>query len=257
MNFIRAVVRPPGPNFAEGLSTSGLGPPQLDAAPRQHEQYCAALSMCGLDLIRLPADPRFPDSTFVEDTAVITPRGAIIARPGAPSRAGETDAIRDVLAPLFPRLARIEPPGTLDGGDVCHADDRFLIGRSARTNADGARQLAAWLHSLGYPSDIIDVRLYPKLLHLKSGLSYLGDGRLLVVDGLSDVPLLSEFDQIRVPPGEEYAANCVRVNDHVLVPAGFPALHTLLGERGDATIEVEMSEFRKLDGGLSCLSLRF
>jgi dimethylargininase len=257
MNFTRAIIRPPGPNFAEGLSTSGLGPPQLDAALQQHERYCAALSTCGLDVIRLPPDPRFPDSTFVEDPAVITPRGAIIARPGASSRAGETDAIRDVLAPLFPGLARIEPPGTLDGGDVCHADDRFLIGRSARTNADGARQLSAWLHSLGYLSDIIDVRPYPKLLHLKSGLSYLGHGRLLVVNGLSDARELRGFDQMRVPPGEEYAANCVRVNDHVLVPAGFPALAMLLHECGAATIEVEMSEFRKLDGGLSCLSLRF
>ncbi len=256
MNFTRAIVRPPGPNFADGLTVAGLGSPRLDDALAQHDRYCAALSACGLELIRLPADPAFADSTFVEDTAVITHRGAIITRPGAPSRAGEVHAIRDVLAPMFGDLARINPPGTLDGGDVCQAEDRFLIGLSDRTNADGARQLAAWLTSLGYSSGIIDVRTFPNLLHLKSGLSDLGDGRLLVVDGLGDEPLLREFDQVRVPAGAEYGANCLRINDDILMPAGFPTLQTVLQDCGYATIAVEMSEFRKMDGGLSCLSLR-
>jgi dimethylargininase len=256
MNFTRAIVRPPSLNFADGLTVAGLGAPRLDDALAQHDRYCVALSTCGLDLIRLPADPAFADSTFVEDTAVITPRGAIITHPGAPSRAGEVHAVRDVLTPMFCELAGIEPPGTLDGGDVCQADDRFLIGLSDRTNADGARQLAAWLKSLGYSSGIVDVRPFPKLLHLKSGVSYLGDGRLLVVDGLGDEPLLREFDQVRVPAGAEYGANCLRVNDNVLMPAGFPTLRAVLQDRGLATIAVEMSEFRKMDGGLSCLSLR-
>src|SRR5262245_34968232 len=150
MRFTRAIVRPPGHNFADGLTTSGLGPPRLNEALAQHAEYCAALHACGLDLLRLPADPCFPDATFVEDAAIVTARGAIVTRPGAPSRAGETDGIRDVLAPLFHDLARIEPPGTLDGGDVCQMEDRFLIGISHRTSADGARQLAAWLRSLGY-----------------------------------------------------------------------------------------------------------
>jgi dimethylargininase len=257
MECSRAIVRAPGPNFAAGLTSSGLGPPRLDVAISQHEQYCAALRACGVDVLHLPADPRFPDSTFVEDTAVVTSRGAIVTRPGAPSRAGEIDAIAAVLSPLFQRLARIEPPGLLDGGDVCQADDRFLIGLSGRTNDDGARQLAAWLQSLGYSSDVIDVRTCPHLLHLKSGLSYLGDGRLLVADSLADAPSLREFAQIPVPAGMEYAANCVRVNDRVLVPAGFPAMEAVLQDRGYATIAVEMSEFRKMDGGPTCLSLRF
>jgi dimethylargininase len=256
MQFTRAIVRRPGPNFAAGLTTSGLGPPHLDDALAQHEHYCAALHACGVDLLRLPADPRFPDATFVEDTAVLTARGAIVTRPGAPSRVGETDAVRTVLAPLFHDLARIEFPGTLDGGDVCQVEDRFIIGLSDRTNAEGARQLAAWLHSLGYSSDIVDVRPDPRLLHLKSGLSYLGDGRLLVVDSLSDAPVLRALEQIRVPAGAEYAANCIRVNDYVIMPAGFPTLQSVLQDRGFATIAVEVSEFRKMDGGLSCLSLR-
>jgi dimethylargininase len=256
MNLTRAIVRPPGPNFAEGLTTSALGSPRLADAVQQHVLYSTALRECGLELLRLPVDPRFPDSTFVEDTAIITPCGAIITRPGAPSRAGETDEIRNLLAPLFPGLAQIEPPGTLDGGDVCQADDRFLIGISARTNAEGAEQLEAWLQSLGFSTAVLDVRQYPFLLHLKSGLSYLGDGRLLLVDALIGAPALNDFEQIYVPCGAEYAANCLLINGRVLVPAGFPTLQAVLAERGFATIPVDMSEFRKMDGGLSCLSLR-
>jgi len=257
MTFTRAIVRPPGASFAEGLTTSGLGPPRLDDALAQHERYCAALRASGLEVVQLAAAHEFPDSTFVEDTAVVTSRGAIITRPGAPSRAGEADAMRSVLAALFRDLTRIEPPGTLDGGDVCQIEDRFLIGLSARTNADGARQLAEWLRTLGYSFDIVDVRSHTGLLHLKSGMSYLGDGRLMVVDALAGARPFQGYQQIRVPAGEEYAANCVRVNDRVLVPNGFPAMETALHDYGYATVAVEMSEFRKMDGGLTCLSLRF
>lgn len=257
MKSSRAIVRPPGPNFAAGLTTSGLGPPSPDKALAQHEQYCEALRACGLEVIRLPEDPRFPDATFVEDTAILTPRGVMITRPGAGSRAGEADAMSDVLAPLFGDVARINPPGTLDGGDVCQAEDRFLIGLSARTDAEGAQQLAAWLQLLGYLADVVDVRPFPQFLHLKTGISYLGDGRLLVVDTLTDVAPLRGFYQVRVPAGAEYAANCIRVNDHVLISCGFPGLEAILRDYDYQTIAVEMSEFRKMDGGLSCLSLRF
>src|ERR1700674_4235166 len=119
----RAVVRPPAANFAEGLTTVDLGEPSVAAALEQHERYCRALSECGLSLTRLPPDSRHPDSTFVEDAAVLTRRGAVLTRPGAESRAGEVEAIEEALAPFFPVFRRIEAPGTLDGGDICEAGD--------------------------------------------------------------------------------------------------------------------------------------
>src|SRR5260370_42421400 len=143
--FTRAIVRPPAPNFAEGLTAADLGTPNYRLALRQHEDYCTALEQCGLTLIRLPADARYPDSTFVEDTAVFTERCAILTRPGAPSRAGEVPGIADALADFNPSIFSIKPPGTLDGGDVCEAGNHFYIGISERTNEAGAHQLVELL----------------------------------------------------------------------------------------------------------------
>jgi dimethylargininase len=248
MMFTRAIVRPPGSNFANGLTTSKLGPPVHRLAVAQHEAYCGALRACGLDLISLPADERYPDSTFVEDVAVLTARGAIITRPGAPSRLGETESIREVLAPLFPGCAAIEPPGTVDGGDVCQAEEHFFIGSSQRTNEEGAAQLRAHLEALGYTVRIVDVRS-AGWLHLKSALAYLGDGRLAVVESLADDPACRDFDRIRIPAGEEPAANCVHVNDRVLIPQGASRFESVLRERGYSTVALAISEFHKMMGG--------
>src|SRR3954471_433826 len=121
MHFTHAIVRPPAASFADGITSSHLGPPDLEQALAQHEAYCRTLERLGLSLTRLPADPKFPDSTFVEDAAIVTGRGAILTRPGAPSRAGEVAALRGALERWFPELDAIDPPGTVDGGDVCEA----------------------------------------------------------------------------------------------------------------------------------------
>ena len=196
---------------------------------------------------------------------------AVLTRPGAPSRAGEVASMRKVLADIFPTLSEIHSPGTLDGGDICEAGEHFFIGISARTNEAGAQQLAELLTPLGYTSSLVDIRgtgvppvTYAQdaratfeLLHLKSGLAYPGDNRLVVTDALAERAEFARHDLVRVRPGEEYAANCIRVNDHVLVAAGHPGFEGKLRELGYQTIALEMSEFQKMDGGLSCLSLRF
>jgi len=254
--FTAAIVRPPAASFAEGLTTAGLGAPDLSLALSQHAAYVAALEQLGVHVTALPPDAAFPDSTFVEDTAVVTARGAIVARPGAPSRAGEVAAIRQVLEARLGSVAAITSPGTLDGGDVCQADGSFFIGLSHRTNEEGARQLADWLASVGYSSVVIDIRGNGALLHLKSGIAWLGGKDLVVAEGLADHPALAGYRRILVPPGETYAANCVRVNDAVLVAAGFPAATAQVAALGHRVITLDMSEFRKMDGGLSCLSVR-
>jgi dimethylargininase len=305
--FTRAIVRPPAPNFAEGLTTADLGAPNYRRALKQHEAYCAALEQCGLTLIRLEADPRYPDSTFVEDTAVLvealphrphpsraarlgtpgrasapasakthpltqvvlTRPQAVLTRPGAPSRTGEVESMRRVLADFFPSIGEIQSPGTLDGGDVCEAGNHFFIGISERTNEAGAQQLAELFAPFGYTSNLVDIQglngmesvpgaiATGSVLHMKSGLAWLGDNRLVVIDALADRAEFSRYDLVRVSDEEMYAANCIRVNDHVLVAAGYPAFAGTLRELGYQTIELEMSEFQKMDGGLSCLSLRF
>jgi len=200
---------------------------------------------------------QYPDSTFVEDTAIVTSRSAILARPGAESRRGEVPAIRESLAPFFQVFRQIEAPGTLDGGDVCDAGHHFFIGVSQRTNEEGARQLAEFLATDGFSSSIVDVRGIKGVLHLKTALAYVGGNHLVLWDALADLPQFRAFDLMRVAPEESYAANCVGVNGSVLLPSGCPRLESALKRRGYSTLPLNMSEFEKMDGGLSCLSLRF
>ncbi len=255
--FRRAIVRPPAENFAEGLTSSDLGKPDFALALAQHAAYCQALKACGLEVFSLPADPEYPDSTFVEDTAVLTGRSAVLCRPGAPSRRGEVDGVRDAIRRFYSNVHEITAPGTLDGGDVCEAGPHFFIGTSHRTNEEGARQLAGFLAADGYTSSTVDIRAMHSILHLKSGIAYLNQNNLVVMEELASREEFAGYDRIAVTREESYACNCVLVNDRVLVPAGNANLNRELERRGYQTLALEMSEFRKMDGGLSCLSLRF
>lgn len=255
--FRHAIVRLPGANLARGLTRVDLGPPRLERALEQHRAYCDALRACGLELTVLPADGGFPDGTFVEDTAVLLPGAAMLTRPGAASRAGEVAAIGSTLASHYATLARIQAPGHVDGGDICEVGMQVFIGLSHRTDEAGATQLAAWLHAHGYAATTVDIRHLDSILHLKSGLSSLGGGRLLLIEELAVHPAFAAFERVVIDPDEAYAANAIQVNGRLLVAAGHPKLETRLRSLGYELIVLEMSEFAKLDGGLSCLSLRF
>jgi dimethylargininase len=255
--FKRAIVRLPGSNFADGLTTVDLGAPKYDRVLEQHAAYCQALRECGLAITMLEVDLRYSDSTFVEDTAILTPHGAILTRPGASSREGEVAAIRPAVASFYPGMFEIRAPGTLDGGDICDAGDHFFLGLSHRTNEAGAEQLAEQLASQGYTSSTVDVREMTSILHLKSGISYIGENTLVVMEEMAANPAFAGYDLIKVSIEESYGANCVRVNDRVLVAKGFPKLTEEIIARGYNPLVLDMSEFQKMDGGLSCLSLRF
>lgn len=255
--FTRAIVRPPAETFASGLRREVLGVPELPKALQQWHAYCDALRRCGLDVVELPPDATFPDSTFVEDTAVLAGKCAVLTRPGAPSREGEVTAIEAALAPFFTKFERIVAPGTVDGGDICEAGDHFFIGISERTNEAGGRQLAHILSRYNKRSTLVDIGEMKSILHLKSGVASLSVDRLVVIDELASFLGFHGHDLVRVEPEESCAANCVRVNDFVLLPAGAPTLEAELKRLGYVTIALEMSEFQKMDGGLSCLSLRF
>lgn len=255
--FRRAIVRPPAENFSDGLTSVSLGKPDLARALVQHAAYCHALETCGLEVFPLPPDREHPDSTFVEDTAVLTRRSAILCRPGAPTRREEVDGVRASIERLYSVVHEIAAPGTLDGGDICDAGSHFFIGISQRTNEEGANQLARLLAADGYTSTTVDIRGMQSILHLKSGIAYLKHNDLVVMEELAGREEFAEYERICVTAEESYACNCVLVNDRVLVPEGVANLNTALERRGYRTLALEMSEFRKMDGGLSCLSLRF
>lgn len=251
--FTKAIVRKPAHTFANGITEAKLGKPDYKLALKQHNAYCEALEKCGLKLTVLDANPDFPDSCFVEDTAVVTKDFGVIARPGNIKRLGEEIEIKKVLEPLLP-LYSINDLGTLDGGDVMQADNIFFIGLSNRTNLTGSRQLKEILEKYNYTVYVIPIC---NILHFKTGVNYLGENNLLVQEGICTMNELSAFNRILIDQDESYAANCLRVNDYILVPKGFPKTKANVEKLGYKIIELELSEFQKMDGGLSCLSLRF
>ena len=251
--FTHAIARQPGPNFDLGLTTSSLGQPSYPLILQQHQAYLQALADLGLEVILLEDEEDYPDAYFVEDTAIVTPQVAVITRPGAPSRRGEEETIEPVLRQFRP-IERIEAPGTLDGGDVLRADNHIFIGSSLRTNADGAAQLVEILTRYGHSAEVVPVDAG---LHLKSSVNYLGEDTLLVTDGLADYPGFAKFRRIVVHPEEEYAANTLRVNEALLTPRGYPRTLEQIARLGVKVVELDVSEVQKMDGGLTCMSLRF
>lgn len=254
LKFAKAITRLPCQRLSEGLSSANLGPVNYDKAITQHAAYVAALRGLGLDVIALPPDNEFPDSTFVEDVALCAEEFAVLTNPGAPSRNGEKSAMRGVLSSLFDHIEEISEPGTLDAGDILVVERHFYIGLSQRTNDAGADQMISILDRQGRSASKIAIS---ELLHLKSGCSYLQNGNLLVTDELDFQDAFRKFHRIQVVREEQYAANSVWINGTVLVPRGYPTTETKIKSLGYPTVTLEMSEFQKLDGGLSCLSLRF
>lgn len=252
MRFTNAVLRLPGPNLGEGLTTAAMGAPDHALALAQHARYVTALEEAGVRTTVLEPLSAFPDAHFVEDAAVVTPEVAVIARLGAPPRRGEEAFIEPALA-RHRSTVRIREPGTLDGGDVLVAGRRVLVGLSERTNERGAIQLRETLSPLGY--EVVAVAVGGGL-HLKSSVNLVSEETLLVARAFVGHPALAGFRQLAVAAGDEYSANVLWVNERLLMPAGFPRTRALLEPIGTPIVELDVSEFRKMDGGLTCLSIR-
>lgn len=255
--FKHVIVRRPCQAMVEGITSAPeLGKPDHALALRQHDDYVAALKQCGVEVTVLPADERYPDSCFVEDPAVITRKCAIITNPGAPSRNGEKDEIVGAIRQFFSddQIEYIQAPGTLEGGDVMMVGDHFYVGRSARTNEEGIRQFIAILAKHGLTGSEVKLE---EVLHLKTGVNYLENNNMLVSGEFVTKPEFQQYNRFEIPQEEAYAANCIWVNGTVIVPKGYPAVEKAVREMGYQVLLVDTSEYRKLDGGLSCLSLRF
>ncbi|PKP34648.1 MAG: N(G),N(G)-dimethylarginine dimethylaminohydrolase [Bacteroidetes bacterium HGW-Bacteroidetes-17] len=251
--FKYALVRKPAESMIHGITRMDLGKPEFQKALNQHDEYCKALKKCGLAIVEIPAEPNFPDSVFVEDTAIVTEKCAIITFPGHVNRRGEELSVASKLAE-FRTLEYIKYPGTLDGGDIMRAENHFFIGLSDRTNKEGAEQLMKLLAKYGHTSSMIAI---DKMLHLKTGINYVGNQTLVMIDSLLSMKGFDDYKKISIPDEESYAANCLLINDYLLVAKGFESAKKTFVNAGFKIIELEMSEYMKLDGGLSCLSLRF
>lgn len=254
MIFTQAIVRRPGRSIVSGLSSAPLKAPVYEKTLEQHRHYVEALKRCGLEVLLLDAAEEYPDSTFVEDEAVLTPHCAIITAPAALSRKGEIAAIKPVLEGFYPRLERIVAPGTLEGGDVLQVGNHYYIGLSGRTNSAGAQQLISILEKYGMTGSTIPVH---EFLHLKTGVTWVGDKDLVAAGEFIAHPQFQGFAINPVVAQEAGAANCILINDKILLAAGFPQTRRMLAKLGPEVIEIDISEFAKIDGGLTCLSLRF
>jgi len=252
--FTRALVRTPGRRLADGLTTAKLGQPIYSRALAQHAAYIQALQACNVEVEVLPPLEDFPDACFIEDVALLTPHCAIITRPGAPSRQGETSGMREILGRYFDVIEEIQAPGTLEGGDVLSIESHYYIGLSGRTDPAGAGQLIEILGRYDLSGSAIPLR---EILHLKTGVAYLKQDNLIACGELLSRQEFAGFNILPVPESESYAANCIWVNGTVLVPAGYPQTAGIIQQAGYPVREMDVSEFRKLDGGMSCLSLRF
>lgn len=252
--FNQAIVRRPGKTLVDGITTAGLGKPVYQLALKQHDAYIEALESCGLSVTVMDADETYPDGMFVEDVALVMPNLAVVTRPGADTRRGETDSMEKQLRHFFDQIEIIEDPGTVDAGDIMMVGKHFYIGLSERTNAVGAEQMIGQLRQHGFDGSTIRIS---EGLHFKSSVSYLENNNIVVTGELVEKPELENFNPVILNADNAYSANSVWINNRVLVPSGFPETSQSIATLGYEVIELDVSEFRKLDGGLSCLSLRF
>lgn len=246
-----AFVRDVPDSFDQALSTTGQAI-DVAAARRQHAGYVQALSWLGVEVRRLKADAALPDCCFVEDTAVVAGRRALVTRPGAVSRLDEIDETRRALVGLGGLDVHMtEPPATIDGGDCMRVGRWIYVGRSARTNELGVARLAAVHH--GY--EVVPVDLPADVLHLKCVVSPLGGARVLLARDTLDPKLFAGCEIVWVPTAESYAANVVALGGAAICASGFPRTQAALVEAGFRVTPIDTSEFRKADGALTCLSI--
>lgn len=253
--FDSALVRTPARSVVHGLRAGDRGDPSYEGVAREHAAYVAVLRAAGVEVTVLPPLEEFPDSLFVEDPALVFAEGAILLRPGADSRAGEVEEIATVLRGIFDTVLELPPTGFADGGDVLATPKGVMVGLSARTDRTGAQALLACLERLGHKGTIVETPA--GVLHFKTDCSLLDEESVLSTRRLAQSGVFDGFRQVLVPEGEEAAANALRVNDVVMVAAGFPKTIEMLDGLGYRVVPVETTEIGRIDAGLSCMSLRW
>jgi dimethylargininase len=253
-DFNSAIVRTPGRSVVDGLRAGSGAAPVYETIVAEHVSYIAALRAAGVRVTVLDALEQFPDSIFVEDPALVFSQGAVLLRPGAPSRMAEAQELSATFAARFSEVLQLND-GFADGGDVLVTPGHVLIGLSARTNATGAAGLQQLLESLGLASSVVDVP--SGTLHLKSDCSLVDEETVLTTEALAKSGVLDGFRTLAVPYDERSATNAVRVNDFVFMRARSPRTQDMLERHGLKVLPLAASEIAKIDAGLSCMSLRW
>lgn len=253
--FSHAICRKPSRSSVHGLRAIDTGAPEFDSFLKHHGDYVAALRQAGAKVTVLEALEDYPDAVFVEDSAVCLPEGAVIMRPGAPSRMGEAAEMAPVLQQLYGEVQRIDGAGFIEGGDILTTEREILVGLSSRTDRAGVEEFTRYVTRWGYTVRVVDTP--PGVLHFKTDCSLLDEDTILATKRLDASGCFAGYKVIHVADGEEASANSIRFNDKVLMPSGFPRTRDALDAAGYAICEIGNSEAAKLDGGLSCLSLRF
>ena len=228
-------------------------PIDVARAAAQHHAYEDALRRLGVEVVRLPAEPDLPDAVFVEDTAIVVDEVAIIPVMGATSRRPETVSVAATLEAYRP-LRHLEAPATLDGGDVLRVGHRLFVGLTRRTNQAAIAQLASHLAEFGYQVEAVEVT---GCLHLKSACTSVGDNALLINREWVDASRFAGFELVDVPATEPGAANALLIGETVILPSAFPQTMALLERRGVKVQPVDVSEFQKAEGGVTCKSIIF
>lgn len=253
--FTHAIARLPARSATAGLRALDTGTPDIALMRAQHSDYVRALRAEGATVIELPALEDFPDAHFVEDTALCLREGAVVTRPGAASRLGEAALMAPTLHRFYDEVLTIEGPGTLEAGDVLTTETEILVGRSERTDGEGIAELTRLVARWGYR--VRELYTPPGVLHFKTDCSLLDGETILSTPRLDAAGGFKDYRVIHTAEGEEAAANAIRFNDAVIVPAGFPRTAQRIAAAGFKVVPVGNSECAKLDGGMSCLSLRF
>lgn len=249
-----AVTRAVSPTLAEcELTHLERDPIDVARAVADHEQYETALRSLGATVVRAAEAPTLPDAVFVEDVALVLDEVAIIARPGAASRRSEVESVAEVLSAYRP-LRRIQPPGTLDGGDVLVVGRTIYVGRSSRTNQEGRAQLESLVSDWGY--EVIPVSL-DGCLHLKSAVTLVRDNLLLINDRWVRPESFASLDALTVAPSEPAGANALWIGPAVIYPTHFPATAERLDRAGVRVVPVPCAELAKAEGGVTCCSVVF
>ena len=253
--FTRSITRLPAESIVHGLRAEDVGNPDYAQMLKDHAHYVATLKEAGAEVTELSALEAYPDAVFVEDVALCLPEAAILMRPGADSRRGEVSEMASTLRDAYDEVFKIEGPGFIEGGYILTTAQEILVGRSERTDAAGVAELAAIVGNWGYR--LREVMTPEGVLHFKTDCSLLDAETILSTKRLDASGCFGNYRVIHTCDGEEAAANSIRFNHLVLMPAGFPGTRERLQAEGYEVREINNSECAKLDGGMSCLSLRF
>ena len=254
ITFSKAITRRPSACVKHGLRSEDAGDPDFLRLERDHQAYVDALKAAGANVVELEALDDLPDAVFVEDTALCLPDCAILMRPGAESRGPEVTQISDDIRKIFETVFEVSGPAYIEGGDILYTGRQILVGTSERTDHAGIAQLAGFVEPRGHR--VRTVKTPPGVLHFKTDCSLVETDTILSTQRLASSGCFADYKVLIVPEGEEAAANMIRFNNTLIMSAGFPKTFQMLSTAGFDVVQLNNSECAKIDGGMSCLSLR-